>query len=91
MKTSNIVIWLSLLIAGLALIAATVGVFWQTDGNSFSFTTLRGQTVQIYGRGLYRYDTVFTGAGFRGTDVVTLLLGIPLPVEVGHREGLKPL
>jgi hypothetical protein len=89
MKTSNIVIWLSLLIAGLALIAAVVGFFWPAEGGPFTFTTLRGQTVQMYGRGLYRYDTVFTGAGFRGTDIVTLLLGIPLLLFSlsGYRRG----
>ncbi|MBE9171522.1 hypothetical protein IQ238_29940 [Pleurocapsales cyanobacterium LEGE 06147] len=34
--------------------------------------------MEIYGRGLYRYDTLFIGAGNRGTDAVTLFLGIPL-------------
>ena len=64
----------------LALIAAGVGLFWQDGGGSSSFTTLRGQTVETYGRGLYRYDTLFVGAGNRGTDTVTLFLGIPLLV-----------
>jgi hypothetical protein len=79
-KTSNTVVWLSSLIALLALIAAGVGLFWQDGGGSFSFTTSRGQTVEMYGQGLYRYDTLFVGAGNRGTDAVTLLLGIPLLV-----------
>jgi hypothetical protein len=78
MKLSNTIIWLSLLIAVLAMFAAGVGVFWQDGGSAFSFTTLRGETVELYGQGLYRYDTRFTGAGFRGTDVLTLLVGIPL-------------
>jgi hypothetical protein len=64
----------------LALITAGVGLFWQDGGGSSSFTTLRGQTVETYGRGLYRYDTLFVGAGNRGTDTVTLFLGIPLLV-----------
>jgi hypothetical protein len=78
MKISNTIILLSLLIAVLALFAAGTGLFWQNGGSSFSFTTLRGETVQMYGRGLYRYDTLFTGAAFRGTDALTLLVGIPL-------------
>jgi hypothetical protein len=80
MKPSNTVIWLSSLIAVLALVAASIGLFWQGGEGPFSFTTLRGQTAQIYGQGLYRYDTLFTGAGNRGTDAVTLFLGVPLLV-----------
>ena len=80
MKASTTVVWLSSLIGLLALIAAGVGLFWQDGGGSFSFTTLRGQSVEMYGRGLYRNDTLFVGAGNRGTDAVSLLLGIPLLV-----------
>jgi hypothetical protein len=79
-KASNTVVWVSWLIALLALIAAGVGLFWQDGGGSFSFTTLRGQSAEMYGRGLYRYDTLFVAAGNRGTDAVTLFLGIPLLV-----------
>jgi hypothetical protein len=67
-----------MLIAVLALVAAGVGLFWQDGSSPFSFTPLRGETVQMYGRGLYRYDTLFSGAGYKGLDTVTLVLGIPL-------------
>ncbi len=80
MKPSNIVIWLATLIAVLALIAASIGLFWQNGGHPFTFPSLRGQPVQIYGQGLYRYDTLFTGAANRANDGVTLILGIPLLV-----------
>jgi hypothetical protein len=77
MKTSNIVIWLSSLIAVLALVAASIGLFWQAGGSSFTFTTLRGDTVSIAGQGLYRYDTTLVAMGFKAGDAVTLVLGIP--------------
>lgn len=77
MKTSNLVIWLSSLIVVLALIAASLGLFWQDGGNSFSFTTLRGDIVAIAGRGLYRYDTTLMAMGFKAGDAVTLILGVP--------------
>ena len=77
---SKAVIWLSWLIVGLALFAASVGLFWQRDAGSFDFTTLRGATMTTYGQGLYRYDSLFKGAGARGTDVVTLGLALPLLV-----------
>ncbi len=80
MKTSKIVIWLSWLIAALALMAAAIGLLYQDGGSAFSFTTLRGQLVQIYGQGLYRYDTPLMAVGFKAADAVTLVLAIPLLV-----------
>jgi hypothetical protein len=89
MKLSNTVLWLSWLIAILALIATSAAFFWQEEGASFVFTSLRGQNVQIYGHGLYRYDTLFTGAANRGNDAVTLVLGIPLLIlsALFYRRG----
>jgi hypothetical protein len=78
MKTYRAVIRLSLLIAVLACVTAGISLFLPDDGSAFSFITLRGQTVEMYGQGIYRYDTLFSGAGFRGQDVVTLFLGVPL-------------
>jgi len=80
MITSKAIVWLSSLISVLALVAAGTGLFWQDAGSSFSFTTLRGETVQMYGRGLYRYDSLFAGANYKGQDATTLFLGIPLLV-----------
>ena len=78
MKSSRIVIWLIWLIAVLALFAAGNGLIYQNGGSSFSFTTLYGQSVQIYGQGLYRYDIPLTAVGYRAADAVTLVLALPL-------------
>jgi hypothetical protein len=43
-------------------------------------TSIRGEAVTLHGQGLYRYDTVFIAEGSRGTDAVTVLLGVPLLV-----------
>ena len=80
MNTSNAVVGLSALIAVLALVAAGTGLFYGDGGSPFTFTSVRGQPVEIYGQGLYRFDTLFQGAGNKGTDTVTLFLGIPLLV-----------
>lgn len=80
MKPSRALTWLSSLIVVLALVAAGVGLFFQNGGSPFSFTTLHEQAVQIYGQGLYHYDTIATAAQEKGQDVVTLFLGIPLLV-----------
>ncbi len=78
MQVSRTVIVLSALIALLALIAAGTGLFWQGDGSTFTVTSVRGEEVELYGWGLYYYDTVFKAAGNRGTDAVTLVLAVPL-------------
>lgn len=62
----------------LALVAIGAAFLWPAAGAPFPFTSVRGQEVEIYGHGLYRYDTLFTGAANRGTDVVTLFCAIPL-------------
>jgi hypothetical protein len=80
MKTSTVLVWLATLVAVLALVAAGAGLFWPGGGGPFTFTTLRGESVQIYGQGLYRHDTLFIGALYRGQDVVMLVVGIPLLV-----------
>jgi len=76
-QRANPVIWLCAVIIVLTLIAAGTGLFWEDGGSSFAFSTLRGNTVQIYGHGLYRYDTILIAIGFKTGDAVTLLLGIP--------------
>jgi hypothetical protein len=77
MKTSNLAIWLTALIIVLALVATSIGLFWQGEGDAFSFITLRGETVSIDGTGLYRYDTTLMAMGFKAGDAVTLIVGIP--------------
>jgi hypothetical protein len=89
MAISRTLVWLSLIIAVLALLAAGIGVFWQSPGSAFPFTTVRGETVTIYGQDLYRYDTVFIARGFMGKDAVILLIGVPLLVASvwSYRRG----
>lgn len=89
MKQQPALYWLVPLIALLALVSAGVGLFWQDGGAAFTFTTLHGQTVEMFGDGLYRYDTLFTGATFRGTDAITVFVALPLLVYafVLYRHG----
>ncbi len=89
MKSNNIVIRLALIIIPLALLAAGAGVFWQGAGESYPFETLRGETVMIRGHGLYRYDTVNSSSQEIGTDIVTLIIGVPLLITgiVLSRKG----
>jgi hypothetical protein len=78
MKQHSSLNWLVPLIVILALAAAGVGLFWQGVNAPFTFTTIRGEIVQIYGQGLYRYDTPLIAVGNRVGDGALLVLGIPL-------------
>lgn len=75
---SQAVIWSVVVIIVLVVAAIAAGVLTHTGGMPYAFTTLRGETVLIYGQGLYRHDTVMIGAGYRGSDLVMLLGGVPL-------------
>lgn len=72
--------WIVPLVAVLAFAASATGLFLPGGDGPYKFTTLRGQEVEMFGRGLYRYDTLLVGAALRGTDAVTLLIGLPLLV-----------
>jgi hypothetical protein len=78
MKKQSALIVLIPLIGLLALFAASAGLFYQTAGKPFAFTSHRGETVMINGHGLYYYDTVSAAAQEQGNDIITLLVGLPM-------------
>ena len=80
MKNRPTLNWLVLLIATLSFVAASVGLFWQTAGSPYTFKTLYGETAQIYGRGLYAHDTIFSVGASQGADSVALFVALPLLV-----------
>ncbi len=57
-----------------------MGLFWQNGGSPSDFTTLHGQTVQMYGQGIYAFDTSFKAPILRGTDALTFFICVPLLV-----------
>jgi len=78
MKISKAIIFFSIAVALLAAIYASVGLFWQDDGAPFTFVTVHGETVEMYGRGIYRNDAAFRAPIFRGTDAITLFVCVPI-------------
>ena len=80
MKNQSALKLLIPLIGILALVAAGAGLFWQTGGQPFPFTSVRGEAVSIFGHGLYRFDTVSSAAQEQGQDVVTLAISLPVLV-----------
>ncbi len=82
---------LSLLIAVLSAVAASIGLFYTDGGQPFEFTSLRGQTVQIYGDGLYKYDSSSIVAQAKAQDALTLFIAVPLLLVGMYFTGKKSL
>ncbi|TVQ10044.1 MAG: hypothetical protein EA368_08185 [Leptolyngbya sp. DLM2.Bin27] len=83
---------LSWLVVGLTLVASGVGLFWHPSGESVEFITLHGQPVDLYGRGLYRFDTAFKAPILRGTDAILLFVGLPtlgVAMQWAQRPSLR--
>ncbi|HEY3475214.1 MAG TPA: hypothetical protein VGK56_11435 [Anaerolineales bacterium] len=78
MKNQPALNWLVPLIAILGAIIAGVGLLAAGGPGPSSFITIHGNTVEMYGQGLYQNDSLFAGALFRGTDAATLFVSIPL-------------
>ena len=74
---------LVLSVIGLLLVstASVVGIVLDDGGEPYRVTSLRGQTVEIYGgHGLYRSDSVAKAVAFRGFDWANLAVCAPLCV-----------
>lgn len=78
MKQQSALFWLVPLIAILAAIVAGVGLFSTSGDGPFPFTTLRGETIEIYGRGLYQYDTPLIAVGYKTSDAFILFAAVPV-------------
>lgn len=88
MKQQSALNWLVPLIAVLAIFIAGMGLFSQGGSGPFPFTPVYGDSVEIYGYGTYRHDSSFVAAIFKGTDVVTLFVGVPL-LLVGYLSSRR--
>ncbi|MCK7530823.1 MAG: hypothetical protein MZV63_07140 [Marinilabiliales bacterium] len=80
MKYSSALKILIPLIGLLGAVCRWHGSLLPNPGEPYPFTSHRGETVMINGRGLYYYDTVSSAAQQQGNDVVTLFIALPLLV-----------
>jgi hypothetical protein len=78
-----------MLVALLSIVAAGTGVLYGWSDESVTFTTVRGQSLDIMDYGIYRYNSVSLVAEGIGWDAVTLFLAVPLLLGslVWYRTG----
>lgn len=77
MKHKKTLLILVILITILSGIAVLTGVVSNEGEESHKYESIRGETVEIYGRGIYRHMSKEVAIQGIAQDYVTLLLGIP--------------
>lgn len=90
MKFKKSISLLTCIIIILALVATAYGIFSKDGQGMAQFKSLHGETVKLYGRGLYKNESVSMAAQAIAQDIITLCLGIPvLMIALGlARKGL---
>ena len=72
--------FLSILIIVLVIISSGFGLFYKSGGQPFDFVNQYGDTVKIYGDGIYKNDSYFMAHIFKGTDFTALFAALPLMI-----------
>jgi len=78
MKFNKIITVLVILIAFLSLASSLAGLLSTGGTGEYEFRSITGEVVKIYGQGLYRNDSVSIAAQGKASDLITLILGIPV-------------
>jgi hypothetical protein len=78
MKFKRELTLLTSIIIALSIIVSTIGIFSNAGKGQYEFQSIRGETVTIYGKGIYKNDSIAAVAQGIPQDIVTLLVGIPL-------------
>jgi hypothetical protein len=55
------------------IITALIGLLYKDSGASFEVQNMYGDTVQLYGNGIYAYNSVLNVANYMGTNVTELI------------------
>ncbi|WP_244440872.1 hypothetical protein [Neobacillus jeddahensis] len=66
------------IIAVLSLVVTLYAIFSNQGAGEYKYKSIFGETVSIYGKGLYQHDSVTMATQALAQDYVTLVLGIPL-------------
>lgn len=78
MKNQKIVFFLVVCIAILSVIASATGIFYTSGPGNYLFQSIRNETINIYGKGLYQHMSADVAIQGIAQDYVTLFIAIPL-------------
>lgn len=77
MRNYRSVVVLSILTAVVAGISAATGIYYSKPGDSYFYESIRGEQVEIYGKGLYEHMSAEVAVQGIAHDYVTLFLAVP--------------
>lgn len=78
MKQKTLITTLVILIAILSGLAAATGIFSSGGEGEYTYTSIRGESVVIYGKGIYGHMSADVAIQGIAQDVVTLFIAIPV-------------
>lgn len=78
--------FLSYLVVLLTFIAALVGIFYTFGGERFVVENIYGESIELYGDGIYQYNSVLKAMGNKGTDMVMLIVATLFALFTVRRE-----
>jgi hypothetical protein len=84
--------FLIFLIVILSIVATTMGIFSNEGRGQYEYTSIRGKSVMIYGKGLYKDMSAEVAPQGIAQDCVTLFIAIPLLIISffkAQKESLK--
>lgn len=76
----------------LAAVSSVVGLLSHDGGGQHVITSVNGEKVTLYGRGIYKNDSISVVAQGKAQDLVTLILGIPMLIismVILRKESLR--
>lgn len=72
------VVIISCFIVLLTLLVSSVGVFLSIEGNIDTFKSIFGEEVELFNKGLYKFESKGFGLQLVAQDLVNIFIGIPL-------------
>ena len=72
-KTENL---LCIILACITILCSLVGLFYSDDGTSFIVENVYGQQVELYGKGIYAYNSTLTVSSRLGADWIGIIGGL---------------
>lgn len=77
-KKENILDLLSIIIGIGIIIAAIIGILYSRGGERFTTVNVYGDTIELYGYGIYAFNSVLTVANRLGADAAGIIAAIAL-------------
>ena len=78
MKNQKSISILVFFISNLSIVATSYAIFSNQGPGGYQYKSIFGETVSVYGKGLYKHDSVAMAVQAIAQDYVTLFFGVPL-------------